>query len=65
MPVLVGVNNLNYSAFESFAAGTAVELPNSAGEAPNWISLSHKIMPGVRESHVVRKGAFLAQIDLN
>lgn len=38
MPVLVGVNDLNRPAFDRFAAGLAVELPDSPGAVRGWIT---------------------------
>ena len=38
VPVLVGVNDLNRPAFESFAAGLAVELPDSPRAVLGWIT---------------------------
>jgi nucleoside-triphosphatase THEP1 len=38
VPVLVGVNDLNRPAFESFAAGLAVKLPDSPRAVLGWIT---------------------------
>jgi len=38
IPVLVGVSELNRPAFESFAAGLAIQLPNSSSAVLYWIS---------------------------
>jgi len=38
VPVLVGVNDLNRPAFESFAAGKALELPDSPRAVLDWIT---------------------------
>ncbi len=38
MPVVVGVNDLNRPAFESFAAGMAIELPDAACAVFDWIA---------------------------
>lgn len=38
VPVLVGVNGLNRPAFEAFAAGLAVELPDSPSAVLGWIT---------------------------
>lgn len=38
LPVLVGVNDINRPAFETFAAGLAVELPDSPRAVLGWIA---------------------------
>jgi len=38
VPVLVGVNDLNRPAFEVFAAGLAVELPDDPSAVMGWIT---------------------------
>jgi len=38
VPVLVGVNDLNRPAFETFTAGLAVELPDDPGTVLGWIT---------------------------
>lgn len=37
IPVLVGLNRLNETAFQEFAAGLAVELPPHADELAKWL----------------------------
>jgi hypothetical protein len=37
VPVLVGVNDLNRAAFDVFAGGLAIELPDDVGPAVDWM----------------------------
>jgi hypothetical protein len=57
LPVVVGLNGLNLAAFEDFAGGTAVRLPNEAAAVVNWLR-TERARPARDQSAAAERAAW-------